>query len=42
LDLAFKDATVRYDFAELLLVVDLIGTFVFAVEGATAAIQGVP
>jgi uncharacterized membrane protein YeiH len=31
---------VRYDSAKLLLVVDLIGTFVFAVEGATAAIEG--
>ncbi len=30
----------RYDSAQLLLVVDLIGTFVFAVEGATAAIEG--
>jgi uncharacterized membrane protein YeiH len=30
----------RYDSAKLLLTVDLIGTFVFAVEGATAAIQG--
>jgi uncharacterized membrane protein YeiH len=31
---------VRYDSAELLLTVDLIGTFVFAMDGATAAIQG--
>jgi uncharacterized membrane protein YeiH len=31
---------VRYDSAKLLLVVDLVGTFVFAVEGATAAIEG--
>jgi len=31
---------VRYDSTKLLLIVDLIGTFVFAVEGATAAIQG--
>ena len=30
----------RYDSAQLLLTVDLIGTFVFAVEGATSAIQG--
>ncbi len=30
----------RYDSAHLLLTIDLIGTFVFAVEGATAAIQG--
>ena len=30
----------KYDSAKLLLAVDLIGTFVFAVEGATAAIQG--
>jgi uncharacterized membrane protein YeiH len=29
----------RYDSAELLLVVDLLGTFVFAVEGALAAIE---
>ena len=31
---------VRFDSAKLLLTVDLIGTFVFAVEGATTAIQG--
>ncbi len=30
----------RYDSAKLLLALDLIGTFVFGVEGATAAIQG--
>jgi uncharacterized membrane protein YeiH len=30
----------KYDSAKLLLVVDLLGTFVFGVEGATAAIQG--
>lgn len=30
----------RYDSAKLLLTVDLVGTFVFALEGATAAIQG--
>lgn len=29
----------RYDSAKLLLVLDLVGTFVFGVEGATAAIQ---
>lgn len=29
-----------YDSATLLLVIDLLGTFVFAVEGATAAIEG--
>jgi uncharacterized membrane protein YeiH len=31
---------VRFDSATLLLVVDLIGTFVFGIEGATAAIRG--
>jgi uncharacterized membrane protein YeiH len=31
---------VRYDSTQLLLIVDLIGTFVFAMEGATAAIAG--
>lgn len=30
----------RYDSAQLLLLVDLLGTFVFAVEGASAAIEG--
>jgi uncharacterized membrane protein YeiH len=30
----------KYDSATLLLVVDLAGTFVFAVEGATSAIEG--
>jgi uncharacterized membrane protein YeiH len=37
---ASRDSFVRYDSAKLLLTIDLIGTFVFAVEGATAAIQG--
>jgi uncharacterized membrane protein YeiH len=31
---------IKFHSATLLLVIDLIGTFVFAVEGATAAIQG--
>jgi uncharacterized membrane protein YeiH len=31
---------VKYDSAQLLLAVDLLGTFVFAVEGATSAIAG--
>jgi uncharacterized membrane protein YeiH len=31
---------VKYDSARLLLVVDLVGTFIFGVEGATSAIQG--
>jgi uncharacterized membrane protein YeiH len=31
---------VRYDSARLLLIVDLLGTFVFALEGAIAAVQG--
>ena len=30
----------RYDSAQLLLAVDLLGTFVFAVEGASSAIEG--
>src|ERR1700734_1731312 len=31
---------IKFHSATLLLVIDLIGTFVFAVEGASAAIQG--
>jgi uncharacterized membrane protein YeiH len=31
---------VKYDSARLLLIVDLLGTFVFALEGAIAAVQG--
>ena len=30
----------KYDSARLLLIVDLLGTFVFALEGAIAAVQG--
>jgi uncharacterized membrane protein YeiH len=32
--------TIKYDSARLLLTIDLLGTFFFAVEGAMAAIEG--
>ena len=32
--------TIKYDSAKLLLTIDLLGTFVFGVEGAMAAIAG--
>ncbi len=40
LRLSHASVFVTYSAAKLLLVVDLVGTFVFGVEGATSAIQG--